>query len=153
MTQLACCSAPHEDAYLLCVEGVKELSQKVEALITSRSGVTRVVANINDHPEPSNADMSKIILDPLLSQTKGRKRDARGKEVTNSSARIKSGLELATNKRKRKCRCCGKLVAHDMRTCLQNPKNQQKNIDADGSSDDGVDEDDDDDNSNSGIQA
>ncbi|GAB2292719.1 hypothetical protein Dimus_026956 [Dionaea muscipula] len=144
MTQLACRSAPHEDAYLLCVEGVKELSQKVDALITSKSGVTKVVANVNDQPEPSNADMPQIILDPLLSQTKGRKRDARGKEVTNSSTRIKSGLELATNKRKRNCRCCGKLVAHDTRTCPQNPKNLQKNKEGDGASDDDTNEDEDD---------
>ncbi|GAB2272689.1 hypothetical protein Dimus_007511 [Dionaea muscipula] len=95
-------------------------------------------------PEPSNANMPQIILDPLLSQTKGRKRDARGKEVTNSSTRIKSGLELATNKRKRNCRCCGELVAHDTRTCPQNPKNLQKNKEGDGASDDDTNEDEDD---------
>ncbi|GAB2302144.1 hypothetical protein Dimus_036161 [Dionaea muscipula] len=148
MTQLACRSAPHKEAYLLCLEGVKEISQKVEALITSNGGVAvaGVATNVNDHQEPSNANMSQMILDPHLSQTKGRKREACGKEVTNNSARIKSGLELAINKRKRNCRCCGKLVAHDTRTCPQNPKNQQKNIEKDGSYDDDADEDEDNDN-------
>ncbi|GAB2285482.1 hypothetical protein Dimus_019931 [Dionaea muscipula] len=94
-----------------------------------------LVASIEDQPHPRFLHGFKarragnvphvMILDPNLSQTKGRKRDGKGKEVV-ASGRLKSGLELSTNKRKRKCNCCGKMTRHDKRNCPENPNAKKK---------------------------
>ncbi|GAB2292693.1 hypothetical protein Dimus_026930 [Dionaea muscipula] len=64
-----------------------------------------------------------MLLDPNISQTKGRKKDAKGKEDVESSGRLKSGVEVNLGKRKRKCHSCNKVVRHDSRNC---PLNQRK---------------------------
>ncbi|GAB2295382.1 hypothetical protein Dimus_029555 [Dionaea muscipula] len=97
--------AKSKEAYDLVIETAKVLSIQVEAL---NGNVPHV-----------------MLLDPNLSQTKGRKRDGKGKEVV-ASGRLKSGLELSTNKRKRKCNCCGKMTRHDKRNCPENPNAKKK---------------------------
>ncbi|GAB2285592.1 hypothetical protein Dimus_020038 [Dionaea muscipula] len=86
------------------------------------------------------AEKEILILDPRLSQTKGRKKDAKGKVVTHSSDRIKSGIEIATQGRKRLCRSCNKRVTHDKRNCPLNPmskQNKQSQINEDSDEEDG----------------
>ena len=61
-----------------------------------------------------------LISDPNISQTKGRKKDATGKGVSIQFGRLKSGIEMALNKKKRKCNLCKKM-RHDKRTCPENP--------------------------------
>ncbi|KAH7849128.1 hypothetical protein Vadar_013361 [Vaccinium darrowii] len=61
-----------------------------------------------------------LLLDPNISQTKGRKKDAKGKDASIHSVRLKSGIELALHKKKRKCHLCQNL-GHDKRTCPLNP--------------------------------
>ncbi|GAB2299501.1 hypothetical protein Dimus_033568 [Dionaea muscipula] len=109
-----------------------EEGQEVEVLNgPSTAGVNvEELANQQQVEEPINAGNvpQVMLLDPNLSQTKGRKRDGKGKEVV-ASARLKSGLELSTNKRKRKCNCCGKMTRHDKRNCPDNPNAKKKNVD------------------------
>ncbi|KAM2067188.1 hypothetical protein COP2_044841 [Malus domestica] len=38
---------------------------------------------------------------------------------------MKSGIELAQQKKKRKCRSCNKLVRHDTRNCPSNKKRRK----------------------------
>ncbi|GAB2272416.1 hypothetical protein Dimus_007241 [Dionaea muscipula] len=63
------------------------------------------------------------LLDPNVSKTKGRRK---GKEIVDGSGRMKSSLELATQKRKRKCKGCGQLARHDIRNCPVNPRARRK---------------------------
>ncbi|GAB2295027.1 hypothetical protein Dimus_029214, partial [Dionaea muscipula] len=85
MTRLACRSAPFNETYVAYMEGVKYTSEKVEAamknvmLNRASRGATMVASN---EPEVnSDTHLSQIkILDPNVSQTKGRKKDAKGKE-------------------------------------------------------------------------
>ncbi|GAB2282045.1 hypothetical protein Dimus_016602 [Dionaea muscipula] len=44
--------------------------------------------------------------------------------------RIKSSVEIATKKRKRKCRCCNQMVRHDTRTCPLNPNSRKKYVES-----------------------
>ncbi|GAB2295493.1 hypothetical protein Dimus_029660 [Dionaea muscipula] len=76
---------------------------------------------------PGTGASSVHILNPHVSQTKGRKK---GKEVIHGSGRIKSSVEIATKKRKRKCRCCNQMVRHDTRTCPLNPNSRKKHVES-----------------------
>ncbi|GAB2274687.1 hypothetical protein Dimus_009457 [Dionaea muscipula] len=76
---------------------------------------------------PGTGASSVHILNPHVSQTKGRKK---GKEVVHGSGRIKSSVEIATKKRKRKCRCCNQMVRHDTRTCPLNPNSRKKYVES-----------------------
>ena len=60
-----------------------------------------------------NEGQSNPILDPIISQTKGRKK----------AERFKSGFETSTsNKPMRMCGSCGKIgVNHDKRNCPSKP--------------------------------
>ncbi|GAB2299406.1 hypothetical protein Dimus_033475 [Dionaea muscipula] len=76
---------------------------------------------------PGTGASSVHILNPHVSQTKGRKK---GKEVVHGSGRIKSSVEIATKKWKRKCRCCNQMVRHDTRTCPLNPNSRKKYVES-----------------------
>ncbi|GAB2291911.1 hypothetical protein Dimus_026161 [Dionaea muscipula] len=121
--------AKSKEAYDLVIETAKVLSIQVEALNGSSSARVNLeeLAKQPDVEESINAGNVPhvMLLDPNLSQTKGRKRDGKGKEVV-ASGRLKSGLELSTNKRKRKCNCCGKRMRHDKRNCPENPIAKKK---------------------------
>ncbi|KAJ6806331.1 protein FAR1-RELATED SEQUENCE 5-like [Iris pallida] len=88
-------------------------------------------------PAGSRIDVP-VLLDPRISQTKGRKRTQGSQSGTSSKdARIKSGLELCTEKKKpRICKSC-KGHGHDSRNCPTAPKIVQNT----GSRDDGGDRD------------
>ncbi|GAB2301286.1 hypothetical protein Dimus_035319 [Dionaea muscipula] len=73
------------------MENLKALSEKLRAIIifvVSTRGpageTSEVVSNIPVQPQ------STLVLDPNISQTKGRKKDAKGKEVAVPSGHIKS---------------------------------------------------------------
>ncbi|KAG5531270.1 hypothetical protein RHGRI_026025 [Rhododendron griersonianum] len=77
-----------------------------------------------------------LLLDPNISQTKGRKKDVKGKDATIHSERLKSGIELALNKKKRKYNLC-KGIGHDKRTCPENPMSKaNKALEAEAQSSD-----------------
>ncbi|GAB2296390.1 hypothetical protein Dimus_030511, partial [Dionaea muscipula] len=136
------------EAYLQYIEGVQDLFVKIEATITSvkasRMGKGLISAFSGaascGYNVVSSQDVAEdgtqldagfnpsqlCILDLNLSQTKGRKKDARGKEVAHSSGHIKSGIEMATQGRKRLCRSCNKLVNHDKRNCPLNPNSKRR---------------------------
>ncbi|KAF9587926.1 hypothetical protein IFM89_006180 [Coptis chinensis] len=63
------------------------------------------------------------ILDPVISETKGRPKGGTRKEKANSNERWKPAIEIASNKKKRKCVLC-KSTEHDRRRCPKNPKLQ-----------------------------
>ncbi|GAB2284531.1 hypothetical protein Dimus_018985 [Dionaea muscipula] len=163
MQRLACRSAPYKEAYIQYMEGVHELSTKIETTITSveasRMGKGRIGASSGaascGYGVASSQDVlddtqciakftpsQLLILDPNLSQTKGRTKDAKGKEIAHSSGRIKSSIETATHGRKRLCRSCNKLVNHDKRNCPFNPNSKRKKqlVQSKGSDDDDDDE-------------
>ncbi|GAB2276403.1 hypothetical protein Dimus_011131 [Dionaea muscipula] len=103
-------SALYNEAYNVCLQGAHGLSTQVDETISyvlenhaGPRGHSKVPSNVPDAPlAPS------LLLDPHVSQTKGRKK---GKEKIHSSAgRIKSDIELATEKNLRLCRCCNKMM-------------------------------------------
>ncbi|GAB2298898.1 hypothetical protein Dimus_032976 [Dionaea muscipula] len=74
-----------KEAYDLVMETAKRLSIQVEALnVPNTAGVNvEELANQQQVEEPINAGNvpQVMLLDPNLSQTKGRKRDGKGKEL------------------------------------------------------------------------
>ncbi|GAB2280217.1 hypothetical protein Dimus_014860 [Dionaea muscipula] len=117
---------PNFEVYTVCLEGVNELSKKVDETISY------VLANRTASPKKVDETLThdplsrSFLLDPQISQTKGRKK---GKEKSHGSGRFKSGIERATEKNLRLCRCCNKMVRHDKRNCPENPNNRNKRKD------------------------
>ncbi|GAB2302400.1 hypothetical protein Dimus_036412, partial [Dionaea muscipula] len=117
-----------------------EASKKVEIVIDS--AMSRLAATINtsqvasnfhdisdlpsslaDDPRRHSLDeMSQMkILNPNVSKTNSRKK---GKEIMDGSGRMKSSLELATMKWKRRCNGCGQMERHDIRNFPLNPRDR-----------------------------
>ncbi|GAB2302088.1 hypothetical protein Dimus_036109, partial [Dionaea muscipula] len=107
-------AAPRKDMYLAYMENLKLLTNKLQSMTLNIGAalIEDVVGKTvtNDVGEASGQDEAQFgtplsrILDPKVSQTKGRKRGTNGKEIVEASGRIKSGIELATEKNLRKCR-------------------------------------------------
>ncbi|GAB2281776.1 hypothetical protein Dimus_016343 [Dionaea muscipula] len=140
--KLACESSSYNEAYLAYMENLKALSEKLRAIIifvVSTRGpageTSEVVSNIPVQPQ------STLVLDPNISQTKGRKKDAKGKEVAVPSGHIKSGIEIATEKRKRMCKSCGQPARHDSRNCPLNLNKRTRNVEITDDDDDDMEED------------
>ncbi|KAH7852869.1 hypothetical protein Vadar_030291 [Vaccinium darrowii] len=68
-----------------------------------------------------------LLSDPNISQTKGRKKNVKGKATSVHSGRLKSGIEIALKKKKRMCHMC-KQFGHDKRTCPSNPKSKTNKV-------------------------
>ncbi|GAB2276389.1 hypothetical protein Dimus_011117, partial [Dionaea muscipula] len=96
MGRLALWSAPFNEVYVACMEGVKYTSDKVEAAIKSvmsnRVGATSVASNALNE-SIANLDGQMKILDPNVSQTKGRKKDVKAKDKVHASGRMKSSID------------------------------------------------------------
>ncbi|XP_004289262.1 PREDICTED: uncharacterized protein LOC101308030 [Fragaria vesca subsp. vesca] len=121
-TQLACHAAPSDEAYKMYMDGLDELSNKISEV----NKVTKEVAiESEDHVFQDEVDQcaskssESLLLDPNISKTKGRKKDDNSTRNTNSSKRIKSGMELAQSK-KRKCTMYQQ-TGHNKLTCILNP--------------------------------
>ncbi|BBN68479.1 FAR1-related sequence 5, partial [Prunus dulcis] len=123
-TKLACIAASSNEAYTTSMEAINELSKKLSDNFTQHATIP---SSIIGDPGSTNIDSSQLLLlDPNISQTKGRKKDN-----ISSSKRIKSGIELAQNKKKRKCALCKKIAQHDKRNCpsnLKRRKNEPTNL-------------------------
>ncbi|XP_021804022.1 protein FAR1-RELATED SEQUENCE 5-like, partial [Prunus avium] len=123
-TKLACIAASSNEAYTTFMEAINELSKKLSDNSTQHATIPS--STIGD-PCSTNIDSSQLLLlDPNISQTKGRKKDN-----ISGSKRIKSGIELAQNKKKRKCALCKKIAQHDKRNCpsnLKRRKNESTNL-------------------------
>ncbi|KAH7838091.1 hypothetical protein Vadar_021972 [Vaccinium darrowii] len=116
-TKLACLAAPSNEAYAIYIETMNGLFEKLIK-------VTSYVPPMDVCLEKDNVDTTEpsqiLLLDPDISQTKGRKKDATGKGASIHSGRLKSNIEMALNKKKRKCNLCKKF-GHDKRTCPETP--------------------------------
>ncbi|GAB2276704.1 hypothetical protein Dimus_011420 [Dionaea muscipula] len=88
--------------------------------------------DLRDSSTPNVSSSQFKILDPNVSQTKGRKK---GREVVGGSSRMKSGLEMATKKNKRMCRSCHKLSRHDSRNCPLKAMGRNRDLVASSSDD------------------
>ncbi|GAB2283613.1 hypothetical protein Dimus_018119, partial [Dionaea muscipula] len=126
--------------YLAFMEGAKSLSDLVEAAISQAMSLrvakrsnSKVASHEPDPLEDAATHLSTptnltelFIQDPNVSQTKWRKKDAKGKDKVEASGRMKSGIELATAWKKRLCGSCHKYRRHDKRNCTKNPSNRNK---------------------------
>ncbi|GAB2265376.1 hypothetical protein Dimus_000435 [Dionaea muscipula] len=155
LSKLALVSAPYNDTYVIIMNHFNDASKEVEIaiekiMVSRASSAHPVIEAALPHPvieaalphpvteatlphleasltHPGTRVSSVHILNPHVSQTKGRKK---GKEVVHGSGRIKSSVEIATKKRKRKCRCCNQMVRHDTRTCPLNPNSRKKHVES-----------------------
>ncbi|KAI8524891.1 hypothetical protein RHMOL_Rhmol13G0184700 [Rhododendron molle] len=117
-TKLACLAAPSNEAYTIYIEAMNALHEKLQKVVSHVPPIAKVC---DDRDNLLSIEPSQILLsDPNISLTKGRKKDVKGKGASIHSGRLKSGMELALSKKKRKCNLC-KNLGHDKRTCPSNP--------------------------------
>ncbi|GAB2269142.1 hypothetical protein Dimus_004069 [Dionaea muscipula] len=122
------------------MEGVKYTSDLVEAAISQAmmewaalDGSSKVATHVPVGPHLTEL----LILDPNVSHTKGRKKEAKGKDKVQCSGRMKSGLEVAITRNKKLCGSCHKYRRHDKQNYPKNPNNQNKGaMEIDSSGDD-----------------
>ncbi|GAB2277601.1 hypothetical protein Dimus_012309 [Dionaea muscipula] len=136
-SQLTFAAAPYNETFIICKEllddGSKKVASALKSVMLSRATKlegTQVASNFHASDVPPNLSSNTLdqmsqfkLLDPNVSKTKGRRK---GKEIVDGSGRMKSSLELATQKRKRKCKGCGQLARHDIRNCPVNPRARRK---------------------------
>ncbi|KAL5766371.1 hypothetical protein ACOSP7_016988 [Xanthoceras sorbifolium] len=113
-TKLACVAASSNEAYKTYMETLKELSKKLSDVYEDQIDVLQK----KDDPGTQIHSSPSLLLDPNISQTKGRKKD------NKNLGRLKSGIELAFNKKKRQYALCRKF-GHDKRICASNPKRRK----------------------------
>ncbi|GAB2281736.1 hypothetical protein Dimus_016305 [Dionaea muscipula] len=107
------------------MKGAKELSKKVHDTLklSSATSLGYSTAIPNEPQVNCSSPLSQLmLLDPNISQMKGRKKDTKGKEDVESCGRLKSGVEVNLGKRKRKCHSCNKVARQDSRNCPLNLK-------------------------------
>ncbi|KAG5539891.1 hypothetical protein RHGRI_020196 [Rhododendron griersonianum] len=92
------------------LEAMNDLSEKLLKISSYVPPPINVCHEIDDLHSTERTQV--LLLDPNISQTKGRKKDVKGKDATIHSGRLKSGIEFALNKKKRKCNLC-KGIGHD----------------------------------------
>ncbi|KAG5553646.1 hypothetical protein RHGRI_011516 [Rhododendron griersonianum] len=133
-TKLTCLAAPSYESYKIYIEAMNDLSEK---LLKISSYVPPPINVCHEKDDLHSTKRTQVLLlDPNISQTKGRKKDVKGKDATIHSGRLKSGIELALNKKKRKCNLC-KGIGHDKRTCPENPMSKaNKALEAEAQSSD-----------------
>ncbi|GAB2299027.1 hypothetical protein Dimus_033102 [Dionaea muscipula] len=136
-SQLTFAAAPYNETFIICKDllddGSKKVASALKYVMLSRATKlegTQVASNFHASDVPPNLSSNTLdqmsqfkLLDPNVSKTKGRRK---GKEIVDGSGRMKSSLELATQKRKRKCKGCGQLARHDIRNCPVNPRARRK---------------------------
>ncbi|KAG5553240.1 hypothetical protein RHGRI_011187 [Rhododendron griersonianum] len=132
-TKLACLPAPSNEAYKIFIEGMNDLFEKIQEV--SKVSPIEICAekDIEKSTEPSPSQM--LLLDLNISICKGRKKDVKRKAATTQSKRLKSGIEMSLNKKKRKCHLCFQF-GHDKRTCPSNPMSKTNKEEAKGSDSD-----------------
>ncbi|KAG5541008.1 hypothetical protein RHGRI_021033 [Rhododendron griersonianum] len=117
-TKLACLAAPSNEAYTIFIKGMNDLFEKIQEV--SKVSPIEICANKDNEKSIEPSPSQILLLDPNISQCKGRKKDVKGKAATTQSERLKSGIEMSLNKKKRKCHMCFQF-GHDKRTCPSNP--------------------------------
>ncbi|KAF7138769.1 hypothetical protein RHSIM_Rhsim07G0154600 [Rhododendron simsii] len=135
-TKLACLAAPSNEAYKIFIEGMNHLFEKIQEV--SKVSPIEICAEKDNEKFTEPAPSQILLLDPNISICKGRKKDVKGKAVFTQSERLKSGIEMSLNKKKRKCHMCFQF-GHDKRTCPSNPMsktNKGFEEDAEGSDSD-----------------
>ncbi|GAB2301783.1 hypothetical protein Dimus_035808 [Dionaea muscipula] len=114
-SQLTFAAAPYNETFNICKDllddGSKKVASALKSVMLSRAANldgTQVASNFHASDVPPNLSSNTLdqmsqfkLLDPNVSKTKGRRK---GKEIVDGSSRMKSSLELATQKRKRKCK-------------------------------------------------
>ncbi|KAI3842970.1 hypothetical protein MKW92_010906 [Papaver armeniacum] len=90
----------------------EELCANVEPLIVDKSST--IFELVSNDESCASSPAKKILGNPRISQTKGRKSDKDKAAAAEGNSRIKSGIE--SKKKDRICRTC-KLTGHDTRNC------------------------------------
>ncbi|KAF9615504.1 hypothetical protein IFM89_023886 [Coptis chinensis] len=122
-----------DGTYQLMLKRLQELSLELKEIknTNDQSKISAVDSCTVNENSQAVVDASQVLLmNPSISQTKGRKRKVKGYK---GSTRIKGGLEKGITKATkvktgRRCTCCKQVVVnHDRRNCHENP-NRKKGI-------------------------
>ncbi|KAF7138407.1 hypothetical protein RHSIM_Rhsim07G0159100 [Rhododendron simsii] len=135
-TKLACLAAPSIEAYTIFIEGMNDLFEKIQEV--SKVSPIEIFAEKDNKKFTELSPSLILLLDPNISICKGRKKDVKGKAASTQCERLKSGIEMSLNKKKRKCHMCFQF-GHEKRTCPSNPMSKTKKgfeEDAEGSDSD-----------------
>lgn len=126
-SKLACYASSSLEAYTIYMEAIKELSKKLEPVMKKalpNEAASKPPINASENPIDQSTSPPSLLLNPNISQTKGRKKDVKGNENGHGSGRFKSGLELSIKKKQRKCKLCRK-SGHNQRKCPLSSKKRR----------------------------
>ncbi|KAL5774854.1 hypothetical protein ACOSP7_012411 [Xanthoceras sorbifolium] len=112
VTKLACIATSPNEKYMIYMEVLNELSKKLSEVFEHQTKISHK----KDDPWTNIHFPQHLLLDPNISQTKGKKKDV------ESSRRIKSSIEVALNKKKRTCRLCSKFRHDNITTWSPRPQ-------------------------------
>ncbi|KAG5553611.1 hypothetical protein RHGRI_011490 [Rhododendron griersonianum] len=99
-------------------EGMNALFEKIQEV--SKVFPIEICAEKDNEKFTELSSSQILLLDPNISICKGRKKYVKGKAASTQSERLKSGIEMSLNKKKRKCHMYFQF-GHDKRTCPSNP--------------------------------
>ncbi|KAL5714945.1 hypothetical protein ACHQM5_016839 [Ranunculus cassubicifolius] len=113
-TQWACVAYQTEEGYKIFLEGIRELGEKISQLSIAKGENEEAPLM---PPSEETPEQPQILLDPNVSQTKGRNKEPKANDKTKTNARYKRPIEVAQEKKGRKCAICQSAQTHDKRNC------------------------------------
>ncbi|KAF9596672.1 hypothetical protein IFM89_012871 [Coptis chinensis] len=125
--------AESDETSQLMLKRLQALSLELKEIKKTNDGTKISVVDsctINENSQPTIDASQGLLMNPNISQTKGRKKEVKVyKSSTRKKGNLEKGIAKATKgKTGRRCTSCNQVgVNHDKRNCPQNP-NRKKGI-------------------------